>query len=160
MFGVRACHVVPLHTAVFHSSVDDVYQPPMGKGKRMIRLFLLVMMAGLLAACGGNGGGDDSAAASVVETYLTAKVAGDRDGVRDNLCAAMEADLDREALSFSGVQAEINDMACTVNEGGATVTCSGQIEALYGADTRFFELGTYNVVRDDGVWKWCGETAG
>jgi hypothetical protein len=126
-----------------------------------------------LAACGspsptstpsGDNGASDTTsnnqqAARVVEAYLQAKVASDYDGVRANLCAAMEADLDREAFSFSGVSAEIENMMCAVDAGGQTVTCAGQIAALYGGDTRFFELSTYNVVQEDGVWKWCGETA-
>lgn len=124
-------------------------------------LVLLIPIAALMAACGGGGNdesaGADDEAARVVERYLEAKVAGDFDGVRDNLCAAMEADLEREAFSFSGVEAQINDMACRPDADALTVTCDGQIEALYGADTRFFELTTYNVTREDGVWRWCDE---
>ncbi|TVR22792.1 MAG: hypothetical protein EA396_05240 [Anaerolineaceae bacterium] len=130
---------------------------------RLLLVLLIMPFAVLLAACGGDGNdesaGADDEAARVVERYLEAKVAGDFDGVRDNLCAAMEADLEREAFSFSGVEAQINDMACRADDDALTVTCDGQIEALYGADTRFFELTTYNVTREDGVWRWCGEAA-
>ncbi len=147
--------------------------------KRFI-ILLLPLIALMLTACDGGttpggttpggttpggAGGDtgttttDQQAARVVEAYLRAKVDGDSDGVRANLCPAMEADFEREAFSFSGVEADLEDMLCAVDAGGQTVTCAGRIVALYGADTRFFELSTYNVVRDDGVWKWCGETA-
>jgi hypothetical protein len=50
-------------------------------------------------------------------------------------------------------------MDCQTDDGGATVTCSGQIVAVYNGENRDFPLGTYSVVEEDGAWKWCGETA-
>jgi hypothetical protein len=104
-----------------------------------------------------DGSAGDPAAARAVEAYLTAKVAGDRDGVRDGLCAAMEGDLDREALSFSGVEASIEDMTCVVNATSTTVTCQGNIIAVYGGENRPIALASYSVVNEDGIWRWCGE---
>jgi len=104
-----------------------------------------------------DGSAGDPAAARAVETYLTAKVAGDRDGVRDGLCAAMEDNLDREALSFSGVEASIDGMTCTVNAANTSVTCQGNIIAVYDGENRPIPLGAYSVVNEDGVWRWCGE---
>jgi hypothetical protein len=98
------------------------------------------------------------APARVVEQYLTAKVAGDRDTLAQTICSAMEARLDAEALSFNAVDASIEDMACSTDPSGATVTCSGRIVAVYGAENRDFPLGTYSVVEEDGAWRFCGET--
>ncbi len=116
---------------------------------------LITALSLLLAACAPAGD-----AASVVETYLQAKAAGDRAGVQANLCAAMEADLDREALSFANVETRINEIACEVfsTEGETgTVACSGAIIANYGGDDTLFPFSSYRVVQEDGVWKWCGE---
>jgi hypothetical protein len=99
------------------------------------------------------------APARVVEQYLIAKVAGDRDTLAQTICSAMEARLDAEALSFNAVDASIEDMACATDPSGATVTCSGRIVAVYGAENRDFPLGTYSVVEEDGAWRFCGETA-
>ena len=128
----------------------------------MVRVFILLLMAVLVASCdsGASTDGDASAAddaAAAVEGYLTAKVSNDADGIRRYLCSAMEADFDREVQSFSGVEAEIEGMACASDEGGETVTCEGTIVAVYGGENRDFPLGTYSVVEEDGEWKWCGE---
>ncbi|MCB9452545.1 MAG: hypothetical protein H6672_14000 [Anaerolineaceae bacterium] len=117
----------------------------------MKRLLLVSLVLLVLAAC-------DSTAtdpAPVVEQYLQAKVAGDKDKLAQLLCSAMESDLNREAASFASVDAHIEDMACTAD--GELVTCSGQIVALYGKENRNFPLSTYRVVQEDGEWRWCGE---
>ncbi|MFN8531647.1 MAG: hypothetical protein U0670_23835 [Anaerolineae bacterium] len=121
-----------------------------------------VLMVGVLmiaAACTGTSGGNSSGdpAAAAVLSYLQAKVANNRDGVRDLLCSTMEDQLDREALSFSGVNAQLENASCTTDSGGTTVTCTGQISAVYGTESRSFPLSRYNVVQEDGQWRWCGE---
>ena len=118
----------------------------------MKRLGILLLLL-VLAACGGSGGGD---AADVVERYLTAKVASDADAMRPLLCSALEAQLSREASSFATVEgARLDGMDCTAN--GSIVTCTGRILAEYGTETTEFPLSSYNVVQEDGEWKWCGE---
>jgi len=123
-----------------------------------------------LAACSPSapadgGGGAADPAADAVEAYLTAKVAGDIEALRPLLCSEMEARLQAEALSFSAVTGvEIVDMACARNaaanaQGQITVTCAGEIRAEYGAESEVFPLRTYRVVEEDGLWRWCGETA-
>lgn len=107
--------------------------------------------------------GDEAAAA--VEAYLTAKVAGDAETMRPLLCAELESRLPGEAASFSAVTGvEIVEMACARNpaanaQGFMTVTCTGEIQAQYGAEAESFPLRTYRVVEEDGLWRWCGETA-
>jgi hypothetical protein len=96
-------------------------------------------------------------AALAVEAYLRAKVAGDRDGVRAGLCSEMEDALERESLSFSGVEARIEGMVCEANADSTVVTCAGSIIATYGGENRPIPLGAYRVVEEDGVWRWCGE---
>jgi hypothetical protein len=69
----------------------------------------------------------------------------------------MEAELEREAMSFNGVDATVENMACTRDDNASTVTCTGAIVAVYAGENREFPLGVYNVVQEDGEWKWCGE---
>lgn len=91
-----------------------------------------------------------------VERYLQAKVDGDEATVSSLLCSAMESDLNREIASFATVEARIEGMQCT-RGAGDTVTCEGDIFILYGTEEQAFPLATYNVVQEDGEWKWCGE---
>ena len=127
----------------------------------MVRILILLIMAVAIVSCDSGAATDDAStaddAAAAVEGYLTAKVSNDADGIRRYLCSAMEADFDREVQSFSGVEAEIEGMACASDEGGATVTCAGTIVAVYGGENRDYPLATYSVVEEDGEWKWCGE---
>jgi hypothetical protein len=101
----------------------------------ILRVMILLVMGLMLAACGPEAASDGEA------------------GAGDDA-----ADFDREAMSFDGVEASIEGMACTSDEGGDTVTCEGTIVAVYGGENRDFPLGTYNVVEEDGEWKWCGES--
>jgi hypothetical protein len=121
----------------------------------MLRKLLFVLMMVILAACASGGTGSDPA--QTVERYLQAKVDGDRDALQGLICASMEQNLDREAASFSGVDARLEGMDCTFNQDASTVTCSGEIVATYGGEDRNFALSTYIVVQEDGEWKWCGE---
>ncbi len=125
--------------------------------RRLIPLLALASLL-LLVACSGGGTGTD--AAKVVEQYLTAKIAGDRDAMAPLICAALEPTLDLETSSFSAVKAQLEGMNCTFDEAASTVTCAGEIKAEYGLETRSFPLSTYTVVQEDGAWRWCGEAAG
>jgi hypothetical protein len=55
------------------------------------------------------------------------------------------------------VDAALEEMACASDPGGATVTCTGRITAVYGGENRDFPLATYSVTLEDGEYKWCGE---
>jgi hypothetical protein len=115
---------------------------------------LITFLLLLLAACASSAADP----ADTVEQYIAAKVAGDRAAIQRLLCSSMEADLDREAGSFNGVDATVENMACTRDDDDAsTVTCTGAIVAVYTGEEREFPLGVYNVVQEDGEWKWCGE---
>lgn len=122
----------------------------------MIRTFLLLIaLSPILSACAPPDGGDP---AEAVENYLQAKVEGDRDSLSQLLCLEMEADLSREASSFSSVTGvRIDNMTCEAAESGDVVTCSGEIVATYGTEDTSFPLTSYRVVQEDGEWKWCGE---
>jgi hypothetical protein len=116
---------------------------------KRISFFFLV----ILAACSG---GDP---ARVVEQYLQAKVRGDQAAMRPLLCAALEKDLEREALSFSTVTGvKIEGMACGRDGDKLVVRCSGKIIATYGAENTEFPLTAYQIAQEGGEWKWCGET--
>ena len=125
------------------------------KIKQLIFLGLCALLIFGLSGC--NGEGDPAAA---VTSYLQAKVEGDRPAIQSLLCSEMEADLEREVLTFSAVSGvEIRDMSCTRIGATDTVKCNGEIVALYGAEENKFPLTTYRVVQEDGEWKWCGETS-
>lgn len=110
-----------------------------------------------LAACSGGGAGSDPA--DVVEQYLTAKIAGDRNAMAPLICSELEATLDMEAASFSAVKAQIEGMDCSFDGEATVVNCFGEIKAEYGLETRSFPLSRYRVVQEDGAWRWCGEAA-
>jgi hypothetical protein len=118
----------------------------------MWRLVLIGVL--LLAGCAGDEGGDPAA---VVERYLQAKVEADRDALMPLLCSAMEADLAREAASFAAVDARLEDSACSRVGDTDRVQCEGNIIITYGAEDSEFPLGVYQVVQEDGEWRWCGE---
>ena len=125
------------------------------------KLLITMILASLvLAACGGgtqSGNGSD-AAAKAVESYLTAKVKVDQEGVRRLLCSEKEKDFQTEATTFLGVtEPKIEGMQCTSIDDNK-VKCEGKITAQYGTEMNEFPLVTYRVVQEDGEWKWCGET--
>lgn len=126
---------------------------PLASGGSWHLILLLILTVLLLAACAGDSGDP----ARTVEQYITAKVAGDREALQRLLCSSMEADLDREAMSFNGVDATVENMSCARDGEANTVTCTGAIVAVYAGENREFPLATYNVVQEDGEWKWCGE---
>lgn len=115
----------------------------------------LALLLALLAACTSSGGAGDPA--KVVESYLTAKVAADEAALRPLLCSAMEADLSVEATSFAGLGGTLDGMKCARQGDTNVVACEGKITVTYGTENRDFPLTSYNVVQEDGQWKWCGE---
>ncbi len=120
--------------------------------KKMIVLLLLV-----LAACGRS---DEETAVKTVENYMQAKITVDTDTIHALLCSEMEANAERETLTFQGVDnPRIEAMDCTF-DGESTVSCNGQIIATYGTEDNTFPFTNYRVVKEDGEWKWCGEAGG
>jgi len=119
------------------------------------RYLLLLMPLLVLAACAVGEARDP---AKTVEKYLQAKANGDAKTLRSLLCSKMEANLEREALTFSSVTGvRLEGMACERQGTSDTVRCKGKIVALYGAQQTEFPLTAYRVVQEDGEWKWCGE---
>lgn len=114
---------------------------------------LIIALFMLIAACGNT----TSDPAKVVEEYLQAKVTSQRDTIRKLLCSAIESELEREVMSFSGVEASIQNMTCQREGSTDVVACNGQIVAVYNGENTEFPLGRYSVVEEDGQWKWCGE---
>jgi len=117
----------------------------------------LILLTLIMTAC--STGATTDSAADVVESYLTAKIEGDREALRPLLCSAMESQFSREVTSFATVEgARIEDMQCTRQGDTDVVTCTGTIIATYGTETNQFPLSSYRVVQEDGEWKWCGES--
>jgi hypothetical protein len=119
------------------------------------RCLLLLIPVLVLAACAV---GEASDPAKTVEKYWQAKVKGDAKALRPLLCSRLEANLEREALTFSSVTGvRLDGMACERQGTSDTVRCTGKIVALYGTQQTEFPLTAYRVVQEDGEWKWCGE---
>lgn len=120
----------------------------------MKRLFWMTPLLLLLVAACSNVAGDP---ADTVERYLQAKIEGNADLIGELLCSEMEADLQREAVSFSGVtDPRIEGLACTAGDNNI-VSCDGTILATYGTSEEEIPLSSYRVVQEDGEWRWCGE---
>jgi len=117
-----------------------------------MRFALLLLTILILSACTTS---NVDPQVQVVESYLEAKINGDADGIRDLICSDLESTIEREAASFASVEATLEDMSCSADRN--TVTCTGQIVALYGTENREFPLSSYQVVQEDGEWRWCGE---
>ncbi len=119
---------------------------------RFFGSLLLLLLA--IVACT-SGPGDP---AVIVEQYLQAKVAGETNEIRANLCAEMESVLERESRTFDSVSGvELVGMSCRQDGDQPVVRCEGKITALYGTEETEFPLVSYRVVEEDGQWKWCGE---
>ena len=120
--------------------------------------WILAALASLIAltACSTGGAGDP---AQIVEKYLEAKVRVDAQTIRSLLCSEMEADLERESMTFVSVtDVKLEGMVCVRDGDINTVRCQGKIVATYGTEKTDFPLVAYRVVQEDGEWKWCGET--
>jgi hypothetical protein len=126
---------------------------------RRFCIAIIVILGVILAGCGGGNAPatNDDMAGNVVIQYLQAKIDNKTDTLRSLLCAGQEANLDREAASFSGVKAHLDNAVCKKDANADTVTCSGAIVAEYNGENTNFPLTKYNVVQEDGQWKWCGE---
>lgn len=123
-------------------------------------MLIMLLLASILTACGGSDNKEQEIgnAYSVVRDYLQAKAASDETGIRANICSAMEADIDRETYSFAGMNTVVEGLSCDVDLDSSTVACAGYFTVQYGGgDTSEFPLTTYNIVKEDDVWKWCGE---
>ena len=119
----------------------------------ILRFILIFLLAIAVSACTTSQGGNS--AALIVEAYLEAKVTSDEGRIRELICSELESTIEREVASFASVEASIEDMSCASD--GDSVSCSGQIVALYGTENREFPLTTYQVTQEDGEWRWCGE---
>lgn len=119
-----------------------------------LRFGLFIIVAVILVACGTESSNGNSAE-NVVEAYLQAKVDSDADAIRSLICSDLEATIERETASFASVEASIEGMECTSENN--IVSCTGEIIAIYGTENREFPLSSYNVVQEDGEWRWCGE---
>lgn len=110
------------------------------------------------SSAGNDAAADNSSDPRVraVLDFLTAKAAGDQDTLSGLICIAQEAELDAQALSFAGYGARVENAVCSITAEDI-VTCTGQIAANYNGEARNFPLGSYAVVEERGVWKWCGE---
>jgi len=121
----------------------------------VMRIATVTLMAFVLAACT-----HEQDTASVAEAYLRSIVADDVERLAELPCAEHEATAIAAATSFRGTDAELRDMLCRVDEANEDyniVACQGKIVVSYQAELREFPLGRYRVIRDNDVWRVCGE---
>ena len=109
----------------------------------------IILISLLLTAC-------SPSPAAVVEDFLSALTTKDEARLLTLVCADYEFDALLEFDSYALVQTTLKDVDCTSN--GTDVTCSGSIEASYGAEIRSFDLSqrTYHLVQDGSDWLVCG----
>ncbi|MEL6403962.1 MAG: hypothetical protein AAFN11_17985 [Chloroflexota bacterium] len=117
-----------------------------------MRYVLILLIGIILTACGST----TSSPTETVEAYLQAKISADADTVSNLICSELESTVENEVASFSSVEARIDDLACTSNTDDTVVSCDGTIVGTYGIEERSFPLMSYNVVQEDGEWRWCG----
>lgn len=125
-------------------------------GHKLPRPYMLLLLVGLMAvlvACSETAG-DPSV---TVERYMLAKVEGNETAIRQLICAELENQVNIEVMSFSSVDATIENMSCTSTDGSDVVSCTGEIKIDYGDEQNEAALTAYRVVQEDGEWKWCGE---
>ena len=120
-------------------------------------IILSIFFFCLLAGCTTQAAGPTQA----IEGYLNAMVAKDGTKAASLACSVWEAQAQTEAESFSGVTAQLQDMACQVTgkDGSTTlVSCTGKIVTSYNGENSELDLTgrTYKVVQEDGEWRMCG----
>jgi hypothetical protein len=96
-----------------------------------------------------------------VETYLNAIINGDLVRAAHSSCAAWEAQANAEASSFEAVDAELEDVVCSVSDEAGDFTlvnCTGSIVARYEGEAQDFPLNrrTFQVLFEQGQWRVCG----
>jgi PBP1b-binding outer membrane lipoprotein LpoB len=126
--------------------------------KGFFSLVLIILAAVLLTACASK---TDTPAAAT-EAYWQALVAKDSAALTNLSCAAHESTALTTLDSLMSVEIKLQDMKCATSENAgdaATVNCTGALVISYGAEDLTIDLGMvpYNVVRESGDWRMCGE---
>ena len=126
--------------------------------KRFLSLLLILIATLILTACSTK----SDAPAAAAEAYWQALVAKDSAALTNLSCAVHESTALTTLDSLMSVEIKLQDMQCATseNEGdSATVNCSGALVLSYGAEDLTIDLGMvpYNVVRESGDWRMCGE---
>lgn len=125
----------------------------------MKQLVALLLPLILLAACGGQP--DKAGAGHAVEAYLQAKAAANLDELVKRSCPAWEAQAHIEATSFQSMNAQLENVSCTVGEADGDftlVTCTGKITTTYQGEAREWPVDNqaYQTLFSDGEWLMCG----
>ena len=121
--------------------------------KSSIMLCLTILLALFLAGCAEEDGGDPGKA---IEQYLQARVDSDETALQGLVCAEMESQITMLASSFAAVEASLREVSCSAGDNN-TVTCDGVIYIDYGTEDTELPAGSYQVKKEDGEWKMCGE---
>ena len=119
-------------------------------------IFILCALLFLLSACAAS-----ESAAKPVEAYLQSIVDQDADRLSTLVCSEWADEAVLELDAFMGVEAELNNVACSeveVNGDIASVTCTGSILATYNNENQQFSLEgrEYRVIKESGEWLVCG----
>lgn len=122
-----------------------------------MKRLVLILVALFLVGCAEEDGGDPT---ETVQAYLEARVESNAENLKNLSCAEWEAQAELQADSFRSMEAKLEGLSCTQEgeDGDYTlVTCEGKIVTTYNGETREWELGTYQLLQEDGEWKFCGE---
>lgn len=126
--------------------------------KNLFVLVIVILAAFALTACAAQ----SDAPAAAAEAYWQALAAKDSATLTNLSCAAHESTALTTLDSVMSNEVKLQDLKCTTSESGtdaATVTCSGAMVISYGAEDLSINLGMvpYNLVREGGDWRMCGE---
>ncbi len=127
--------------------------------KKILILTTILLLTGLLSACSQISNSD--AAVAAVETYFTALVEKDQDGLVNSSCAAWEANAINESMAYFGVETRLEGIACSFVETDgefSIVSCEGNIIATYsGEDVPLaLNIRQYLSIEEGGEWRMCG----
>jgi hypothetical protein len=126
--------------------------------RKFSRIVLTICIVSLLfTACGQA----KDPAAQAVESYLTALVNKNTDGLSALTCADWESQALLELDAFQAVSTRLENLSCsTTSSDGTTsqVNCQGNILATYNGEDQQFDLSvrTYQVVQQGDEYLVCG----
>lgn len=122
------------------------------------RLLLWILTSALLALAGCS---SRDSAPGAIEAYLKALAAKDANQLVNSACAAWEQQAQQELRSFDAATLQLEDLKCSeagTDEPYTLVTCTGRINASYGAEKMTLEITdlTFRAIQEGGEWRMCG----
>jgi uncharacterized protein YraI len=98
----------------------------------------------------------------IMMNYLAARVTADGAQMQQLACTAWDAQAALQSQSFRAMRAELVDVGCSTTQqstNSAVVVCTGHILTEYNGEFRQWEIGAYQMTRESGAWRVCGEAS-